>query len=204
MPLPPKTGLQLVLSGVWGLDRPGQNTRHPQNSLIFPMPLPFLITLASFVLEDEDLWASRLPDGSLHHASLLKPGLSNHNLISLACHENRGQFSPVAGRSIELLHSDGIALRDAVLLPPMWMTASRVMPKMIPCFGTNPAASISVVTSKQSQRSHSAARNDSPVWNRGKRCRSRISTLTPRSTRTVAALAPRGHRRSLRRRTVRH
>src|ERR671919_312892 len=81
------------------------------------MALLFLITLASFVLVDNDLRAALLPNNHAHHASLLKPWLSDGDLVSFTDHQHRVDLYPLSCGALEFFDRDQVSLRDAVLFP---------------------------------------------------------------------------------------
>src|ERR687891_1731925 len=89
--------------------------RYAQQRLPLTVPLLFLVSLATLMLEDNDFGPSRLPDDRSHHTRLLKVGSSNRDLISFADHEHGGDLDALPRYPFKLFNTDHIALANAVL-----------------------------------------------------------------------------------------
>jgi hypothetical protein len=74
------------------------------------MALPFLVTLASLVLVDNDLGASPLPNNGAQHASLAELRLSDGDLVSFTDHQHRGDLNPIASGAIEFFNRNQVPL----------------------------------------------------------------------------------------------
>ena len=71
------------------------------------------IVLLALVLEDTDLFAAQLADDLTGHGSALDHGVADRNGLAGEHHYREGH--DVARFVVQLLHIDGIALRNAIL-----------------------------------------------------------------------------------------
>jgi hypothetical protein len=76
------------------------------------MPLLFLVTFTPFMLIDKDLRAALLPNDRAHHASLLKPWLSDPDLVSFTNHnhKHRVDLNPIARGAREFFNRNQVSL----------------------------------------------------------------------------------------------
>jgi hypothetical protein len=90
--------------------RTSDDFAHTEESLPLTMALPFLVTLASLVLVDNDLGAAPLPNNRTYHASLAKLWLSDGDLVSFTDHQHRGDLNPISSGTIEFFNRNQVPL----------------------------------------------------------------------------------------------